>query len=100
MNCKKSIPIFHTLNVDNRKLFLTKGTKLHIDDGISDIQVSSDPEGSNLLLLENSSDETWIAETPSGKLKEVAHGKFMPVKDGIKVLFGGKCKEAKIVNIA
>ena len=52
-----------------------------------------------MLLLKNlSSDATWTAETPSGKLKAVGPGEMMPVKAGIKVSFNQSNKAEIIEN--
>jgi len=38
-----------------------------------------------LWELQNMSNKVWEVETPSGKIKEVAHNELMPVKSGLKI---------------
>lgn len=40
--------------------------------------------------LQNISNQKWIVETPSGKLKHVEHNEIMPTKKGLKITFSPK----------
>lgn len=93
MECGKTIDTNFQLKLGARILYLTEGTKLYIDhDNTVDAQVLRDASADMLLLKNLSSDTTWAAETPSGKLKTVAPGEMMPVKAGIKVTFNSSAK--------
>lgn len=88
MNCGKDVEVPLLLKIGNRNVFLTGGTKLYIDhDNNADVLVLKDAKAGLLLLKNLSSDTTWTAETPSGKLKTVAPGECVPVREGIKVSF-------------
>jgi DNA-binding helix-hairpin-helix protein with protein kinase domain len=93
MNCGKDVEVPLSLKISNRNVFLTGGTKLYIDhDNNADVLVLKDAKAGLLLLKNLSSDTTWTAETPSGKLKTVAPGECVPVKEGIKVSFNQTTK--------
>jgi DNA-binding helix-hairpin-helix protein with protein kinase domain len=93
MNCGKDVEVPLLLKIGNRNVFLTGGTKLYIDhDNNADVLVLKDAKAGLLLLKNLSSDTTWTAETPSGKLKTVAPGECVPVKEGIKVSFNQTTK--------
>lgn len=38
-----------------------------------------------MIMVKNMSDAKWMAETPSGRLKEVAKGESFPCIPGIKI---------------
>lgn len=93
MNCGKSIPIANSLQIASRTLLLTNNTKLYLDhDNTPDARVVLHPQDSSLLLIQNLSQDTWTAETPSGKVKSVAPKELMPIKTGIKISFSSTCK--------
>jgi len=93
MNCGQNIEVPLLLKIGNRNVFLTEGTKLYIDhDNNADVLVLKDSKVGVLLLKNLSSDTTWTAETPSGKLKTVAPGECAPVKEGIKISFNQMTK--------
>ena len=93
MNCGKDVEFPLSLKIGNRNVFLTGGTKLYIDhDNNADVLVLKDAKAGLLLLKNLSSDTTWTAETLSGKLKTVAPGECVPVKEGIKVSFNQTTK--------
>ena len=88
MNCKKRIENKAYLKMGNRKLLLTPGTHLYIDnDNIPDCLVEVNPADKSMLLIKNISPNAWTAETPSGKLKIVQPNECAPVKNGIKITF-------------
>ena len=88
MSCGKTIDSSLRLKLGTRTLYLTEDTKLYIDhDNTADVLVLRDANAGILLLKNLSTNITWTAETPSGKLKSVAPGEIMPVKEGIKVSF-------------
>lgn len=88
MSCGKTIDSSLRLKLGTRTLYLTEDTKLYIDhDNTADVLVVHDASAGMLLLKNLSTNITWTAETPSGKLKSVAPGEIMPVKEGIKVSF-------------
>ena len=88
MSCGKTIDSSLRLKLGTRTMYLTEGTKLYIDhDNTADVLVVHDASAGMLLLKNLSTNITWTAETPSGKLKSVAPGEIMPVKEGIKVSF-------------
>lgn len=93
MSCGKNIDSSLRLKLGTRTMYLTEGTKLYIDhDNTADVLVLSDANAGILLLKNLSTCVTWTAETPSGKLKSVAPGEIMPVKEGIKVSFNQNVK--------
>ena len=99
MSCNRVVDVSRTLRIGMRKLLLTSGTRLFIDlDNSPDAQVAVNPQDKDMLLLKNLSKEKWTAETPSGKLKIVAPGEFMPVKQGIKIAFNAMCKGEIIIS--
>ena len=99
MSCNRVVDVSRTLRIGMRTLLLTNGTRLFIDlDNSPDAQVAVNPQDKDMLLLKNLSKEKWTAETPSGKLKTVAPGEFMPVKQGIKIAFNAMCKGEIIIG--
>lgn len=93
INCGKSIPVANFLQLGSRTLPLTNKTQLYLDyDNTPDARVAVHPQDSSLLLIQNLSQDTWTAETPSGKVKSVASKELMPVKPGIKISFSSTCK--------
>ena len=99
MSCNRVVDVSRTLRIGMRTLLLTNGTRLFIDlDNSPDAQVAVNPQDKDMLLLKNLSKEKWTAETPSGKLKTVAPGEFMPVKHGIKIAFNAMCKGEIIIS--
>ena len=99
MSCNRVVDVSRTLRIGIRTLLLTSGTRLFIDfDNSPDAQVAVNPQDKDMLLLKNLSKEKWTAETPSGKLKTVAPGEFMPVKQGIKIAFNAMCKGEIIIG--
>lgn len=99
MNCGKPIDTSLRLKLGTRNVYLTEGTLLYIDhDNIADVQVLRDTKTNTLLLKNLSTDSTWTAETPSGKLKAVAPGEMMPAKPGIKISFDQFTK-AEIISV-
>lgn len=93
INCGKSIPVANFLQLGSRTLPLTNKTQLYLDyDNTPDARVAAHPQDSSLLLIQNLSQDTWTAETPSGKVKSVAPKELMPVKPGIKISFSSTCK--------
>lgn len=99
MSCGKTIDSALRLKLGTRTLYLTEGTKLYIDhDNLADVLVLRDASAGILLLKNLSTNVTWTAETPSGKLKSVAPGELMPVKEGIKVSFSQNVKGEIVVN--
>lgn len=99
ISCGKNIDSSLRLKLGTRTLYLTEGTKLYIDhDNMADVLVLRDSSAGMLLLKNLSSEVTWTAETPSGKLKSVAPGEIMPVKEGIKVSFNQNVKGEIFAN--
>lgn len=88
MNCGREIDTSKMLKLGMRTLYLTKGTRLFIDlDNKPDVGVTVNPQDKSMLMLKNLTNDTWTAETPSGKLKTVGPNELMPVKNGIKISF-------------
>lgn len=86
MNCGKDIDLSKRLVINNRSLPLTNDTAIYIDeDNTPDGVVTTDSNG--FMLIKNISTETWTVETPSGKIKTVAHNEILPVKEGLKITF-------------
>lgn len=93
INCGKSIPVINKLRIGARTILLTNHTKLYLDyDNTADARVVTHPQDANLMLIQNISNDTWTAETPSGKVKSVAPKELMPVKPGIKISFSSTSK--------
>lgn len=85
VNCGKSFPVSKTIKLNNRTFYLTEETNIFFDtDNISDATVVKNPKD-GMLMVKNLSDATWMAETPSGKLKEVKNGESFPTIPGIKI---------------
>ena len=88
MDCGKDIDTSNRLNIGNRYIILTQGTKVFIDnDNIPECEVFLHPQDKTKLLLKNLTSSTWTAETPSGKLKQVEPNGLMPINPGIKITF-------------
>lgn len=88
MNCGNRIDVSRRLNIGTRSVMLTAGTKVYVDyDTTPEAEIVSHPNDSTQLLMKNLTKESWIAETPSGKIKTVEAGGLMPVKPGIKITF-------------
>lgn len=86
MNCGKDVDLSKRLVINNRSLPLTQNTYIYIDeDNTPDGVVTTDSNG--FMLIKNISTETWTVETPSGKIKTVAHNEILPVKEGLKITF-------------
>lgn len=88
LSCGKTVTVTSHLLMGSRKLYLTPGTHLYIDnDNIPDCKVELNPANQAMLLIKNISPDSWTAETPSGKLKIVNPGECAPVKNGITITF-------------
>lgn len=93
INCGKSITIPGMLKINDRNVLLSPKTKVYIDlDNKPDIQVVSVPGDKFPVQMKNITNGNWTVETPSGKLRSVEPGQFMPVKAGLKVNLGGTIK--------
>ena len=57
-----------------------------------DVQVLSVSGDKFPVQLKNITNNSWIVETSSGKLKSVEPNQFMPVKVGLKINLGGTIK--------
>ena len=74
-----------TIKFPNRTFYLTEGTTLFFDtDNIPYAKVEKNPKD-GMIMVKNMSEAKWMAETPSGKLKEVAKGESFPTIPGIKI---------------
>lgn len=90
VNCGKAINAEGVMKINDRQILLTPGTKIYLDlDNKPDIQVVSVVGDRYPVQLKNLTSVNWTVETPSGKLKAVEPNQIMPVKVGLKVLFGG-----------
>jgi DNA-binding helix-hairpin-helix protein with protein kinase domain len=95
INCGKDIDISKQMKLGTRTQILTAGTKLYIDnDNIPDAEVDYFPTDKNLLVIRNLSEDKWHVDTPSGKVKVVAPGDFLPILNGLKISFGSSIKGA------
>lgn len=95
INCGKSIDISKQLKIGTRAQILTPGTKLFIDnDNTPDAEVDFFPTDKNLLVIRNLSEDKWHVDTPSGKVKVVPPGEFLPILNGLKINFGTSIKGA------
>lgn len=95
MNCGGGIDASKTLTMNSRSLVLTPGTKLYIDnDNIPDGVVDVFPNDNKLLVVRNLTSSSWHVDTPSGKVKVVGPGDFMPVLNGLKISFGSSIQGA------
>ena len=95
INCGKDIDISKQLKLGVRSQILTAGTKLYIDnDNKPDAEVDFFPTDKNLLVLRNLTEASWNVDTPSGKVKVVAPGDFLPILNGLKISFGSSIKGA------
>ena len=91
--CGKGFALSGTLKLADRNILLTPKTKVYIElDNNADIEVVSVPGNSYPVQLKNITSGKWTVETPSGKLKAVEPGQFMPVKAGLKVSLTGSVK--------
>lgn len=88
MNCHRVVGVKAYIEMDNRKLLLTPGTNLYIDnDNIPDCVVEVNQNDPSMMLIKNITQNYWIAETPSGKPKIVKPKECVPVRNGIKITF-------------
>ena len=95
INCGKDIDTSKQLKIGSRKMILTAGTKLYIDnDNIPDAEVGTYPSDPNLLVLKNLAESSWNVDTPSGKVKVVNPKDFLPILPGLKISFGTSIKGA------
>ena len=95
INCGKDIDVSKQLKLGVRSLLLTHGTKLYIDnDNQPDAEVDYFPTDKNLLVIKNLSEASWHVDTPSGKVKVVEPGQFLPILKGLKINFGTSIKGA------
>lgn len=95
INCGKDIDISKQMKIGVRTQILTAGTKLYIDnDNTPDAEVDFFPTDKNLLVIRNLSEDKWHVDTPSGKVKVVAPGEFLPILPGLKISFGSSIKGA------
>lgn len=95
INCGKDIDISKQMKIGTRTQILTAGTKLYIDnDNKPDAEVDFFPTDKNLLVIRNLSEDKWHVDTPSGKVKVVAPGEFLPILNGLKISFGTSIKGA------
>lgn len=95
INCGNSIDISKQLKIGTRAQILTPGTKLFIDnDNTPDAEVDFFPTNKDLLVIRNLSVDKWHVDTPSGKVKVVPPGEFMPILNGLKINFGTSIKGA------
>lgn len=84
MNCGHSIDTSLRLLMGSREVPLTPKTEIYLDtDNIPDGKVTVDTAGT--MLIQNISPDTWIVETPSGKVKRVDPQGYMPAKPGLKI---------------
>lgn len=85
VNCQRKFSVSRTINFSGRTFYLTNGTDLYFDtDGIPDAKVEKNPSD-GMLMVRNLGDTKWMAETASGKLKQVDKGKSFPALPGIKI---------------
>lgn len=93
MCCGKSFPIAGVLQINDRNVLLTLGTKVYVDmDNKPDIQVVSVSDDRYPVQLKNITTNNWVVETPSGKLRTIEPNMTMPVKAGLKVNLTGAIK--------
>lgn len=93
IECGADVDVSNRLKIGPRSIMLTKGTKIYIDnDNKPDAEIVAHPSDSARLLLKNLTSGNWTAETPSGKIKVVNSGEFMPVNPGIKIAFSNNLK--------
>ena len=93
MCCGKSFPIAGVLQINDRNVLLTSGTKVYVDmDNKPDIQVVSVSVDRYPVQLKNITTNNWVVETPSGKLRTIEPNMTMPVKAGLKVNLTGAIK--------
>lgn len=83
MECKRAIDLSKRLAIGSRLIPLVNKKHIFFNDDTPHASVTSDANG--FLLVVNNSSDTWVAETPSGKTKNVAPNDFFPVKPGIKL---------------
>ena len=95
MNCGVDINANNRLCIGSRSIILTPNTKLYIDeDNSADAEVDVFPSDNKLMIIRNLATAAWHVDTPSGKVKVVEPGDFMPVLNGLKISFGSSIKGA------
>jgi len=93
ISCGKPFTIAGYLEIGKRSLLLSPGTIVYVDmDNIPDLKVESVVGSKYPVQLRNNTPDNWTVETPSGKLKSIAPGQLVPVKDGLKVTLLGSIK--------
>lgn len=86
MCCGRPFVLAGCLKINDRKVLLTPNTKVYVDmDNKPDIQVIHVPGDRYPVQLKNITSNSWVVETPSGKIKSVEPNSTMPVKAGLKV---------------
>ena len=86
MCCGKPFVLAGCLKINDRRVLLTPNTKVYVDmDNKPDIQVIHVPGDRYPVQLKNITSNSWVVETPSGKIKSVEPNSTMPVKAGLKV---------------
>lgn len=84
--CGKEVVPKQILTVGKRQLALTSGTYLYLDrDSKAEARLIPHPNDSNLLLLQNLTDQTWTVRTATGKEIPIAPQGFVPVKVGLQI---------------
>lgn len=95
MNCYRDVDVSKWLRLGMRKIPLVNNKFLFIDyDNTPEVRVVSNQQDE--MSLQNLTNDTWTAETPSGKIKKVGPKEFMPVKNEIKISFSST-ESGKIV---
>lgn len=95
LNCNNEIDASKYLKIGVRKLILTPGTNIYIDnDNIPDAVVTTFAKDKRIYMLKNLTKASWNVDTPSGKVKVVNPNEEMPVKAGLIISFGSSIKGA------
>lgn len=88
MECGYQIDVSCKMILGNRKLVLTEGTKLYLnDDNVPEAIVESAPEEASRLAIRNLTNAIWNVITASGRLRTLPPNELFPVRNGIKISF-------------
>ncbi len=88
VECGKPLYIPCCINTKYGKIAISPQKKIYLGELPEPIAIvcvkNTEP---SIWEIQNISEKSWMIETPSGKIKEVAKGEVMPAKIGLKITF-------------
>lgn len=88
-NCGKAVQVLSRIRTkEDGEILLTPKKDVYLKETsqpVGKVRINkSDP---SVWALQNVSEQAWMVETPSGKLKELPPSEIMPIKVGMKITF-------------